>query len=94
MKNTNLKPFMMFGVIIAAILIIGTGFLALMFSGGGDVGSEVAYRGWGPGPWGMGPFMMIFPCLGFIIMPFIMFFFFRTVAGGGGSMSGIGDDEP
>ena len=41
----------------------------------------------------MGPFMMIFPCLGFIIMPFIMFFFFRMVAGGGGPMAGIGDDD-
>ena len=51
MKHTNLKPFMRFGVMIVVVLFIGTGFLAMIFSGGGDVGSGVAYRGWGRGVW-------------------------------------------
>jgi hypothetical protein len=85
MKNTNWKPFMM----IAVMFFIGLGFLAMMFSSGGDVGPGETYRGWGPGMWGMGPFVMIFPCFGLIVMLFMAFFFFRMMAGGGGPMSGM-----
>ena len=86
MKNTNWKPFIMFGLMIGLIFFIGLSVLAVMFSRSGDVGPGTTYGGWWPGMWGMGPFVMIFPC-GFVVMLFVMFF--RMMAGGGGPMSGM-----
>ncbi len=88
MRNSNWRPFIMFGLMIGFMLIIGLGFLGTMFFRSGDVGPQIPQGGWWPGMWGMGPLMMIFPCLGFVMM-LLMFFFFRMMASGGGSLSGL-----
>lgn len=89
MKYTNWKPFMMFGAIIAVIFFIGVSFLAMTFSSSGDAGLGIPPGGWRPGMWGLGPFGLIFPCFGFVMMLFIIFFFFRMMTGEGGPMSGM-----
>ena len=89
MKNTNWKPFVIFGLIIVMIIFMGLAFLGMMISRGGDVGPGPAQEfGW-PGMWSMGPFMMIFPCFGLVMFFFMMFFFFRMMMGGSGPMSGM-----
>ena len=89
MKHTNWRPFIMFGLMIGLIFFIGLGFLGMMFSRSGDVGPGITYGGWWPGMWGLGPFGMIFPCFGLVMILFMIFFFFRMMAGGGGPMSGM-----
>ena len=89
MKNTNWKPFIMFGLMIGLIFFIGLSVLAVMFSRSGDVGPGTTYGGWWPGMWGMGPFVMIFPYFGLVVMFFMIFFFSRMMTGGGGPMSGM-----
>lgn len=89
MRNTNWTPFIMFGLMIGLILFIGLGFLGMMFSRGGDVGPAIPQGGWWPGMRGMGPFGLIFPCIGPVMMLLMMFFFFRRMTGGGGLMSGM-----
>jgi hypothetical protein len=89
MKQTNWRPFIMFGLMIGVMFFIGLAFLAMMFARSGDVGPRIPSGGWWPGMWGLGPFMMIFPCFGLIVMVFMAFFFFRMMAGGGGPMSGM-----
>lgn len=78
----------MFGLMIGVIFFIGLGFLAMMFSRSGDVGPGIPPGGWWPGMWGMGPFGMIFPCFGLVMVLFMLFFFFRMMTGGG-PMSGM-----
>lgn len=89
MRNTNWRPFVMFGLMIGVMLFIGLGFLWMTFSRSGDVGPEIPQGGWWPGILGMGPFGLIFPCFGLVMMLLMMFFFFRRMAGGGGPMSGM-----
>ncbi len=89
MKHTNWRPSIMFGLMIGVIFFIGLGFLGMTFLRSGDVGPGIPQGGWWPGMWGMGPFGMIFPCFGFVMMLFMMFFFFRMMTGGGGPMSGM-----
>ena len=89
MNNTNWKPFIMFGLMIGLICFFGLIFLVMMFSRSGDVSPGGVQGGWWPGMWGMGPFMIIFPCFGLVIILFMLFFGFRMMAGGGGPMSGM-----
>jgi hypothetical protein len=65
----------MFGLMIGFMLIIGLGIVFLGYSRGGGVGPESTFGNWWPGLWGMGPFMLVFPCLGFVMMILMMFFF-------------------
>jgi hypothetical protein len=77
----------MFGLMIGFMLVIGLGIVFLGFFRSDEVGLEIPQGGWWPGMWGMGPLVMIFPCLGLGMM--LLMFFFRMMAGGGGSMSGM-----
>lgn len=70
-------------------LMIGLGFLGMMLSRGGDVGPAIPQGGRWPGMRGMGPFGLIFPGIGPVMMLLMMFFFFRRMTGGGGLMSGM-----
>jgi putative membrane protein len=102
MKNTNWKPFMMGGVIIVMLLFIGLIFVAMMLFRAGSIdsgmmqgGSGMMQGGWWPGMWGIGPFMMIVPCFGVIMILFMAFFFFPMMSDRGGPMSGMMDrSEP
>ncbi len=89
MKHTNWRPFIMFGLMIGVIFFIGLGFLGMMFFRSGDAGPGIPQGGWWPGMWGMGPFGMIFPCFGFVMVLFMLFFFFRMMTGEGGPMVGM-----
>jgi hypothetical protein len=89
MKHTNWRPFIIFGLVIVVLFFIGLGFLVMMFSLSGDAGPGIPAGGWWPGMWGLGPFGLIFPCFGLVMILFMMFFFFRMMAGGGGPMSGM-----
>lgn len=89
MKHTNWRPLIIFGLMIGLIFFIGLGFLGMMFSRSGDVGPGIPPGGYWPGMWGMGPFGLIFPCFGLIMIFFMMFFFFRMMAGGGVPMLGM-----
>lgn len=89
MKHTNWRPFIVVGLMIGVIFLIGLCFLGMMFSRSGDVGPGIPQGGWWPGMWGLGPFGMIFPCFGLVMMLFMMFFFFRLMTGEGGPMSGM-----
>ncbi len=89
MKHTNWRPFIMFGLVISVIFLIGLGFLGMLFFRSGDAGSGILQGDWWPGMWGIGPFGMIFPCFGLVMMICMMFFFFRMMTGGGGPMSGM-----
>ena len=64
----------MFGLMIGFMLIIGLGIVFLGFSRGDDAGPGPTFGNWWPGMWGMGPFVMIFPFLGLVMM-LLMFFF-------------------
>jgi len=86
MKNTNWRPFIMFGLMIGFMLFIGLGFVGILFTRGGDAGLGIPQGSWWPGMWGMGPLWLIFPCFGLVMMLFMMF---RMMAGGGGPMSGM-----
>lgn len=74
MRNTNWRPFIMFGLMISFLLVIGLGIFVPAFSRAGGIGSEAAYGTWWPGV-GMGPFMLVVPCLGFGVVILLMFFF-------------------
>jgi hypothetical protein len=76
----------MFGLMIGFMLIIGLGIVFLGFSRSGDVGTEATFGNWWPGLWGMNPFMLVFPCLGFGMMILMMFFFFSGKGRRGGLM--------
>ena len=78
MIKANWKPFMMFGLMIIMMfgLMIGLMMIIMTMSFGSG-------GGW-TGMWAV----MVIPFLGMLLMPLIMFFFFRRMAGSGGSMSG------
>jgi hypothetical protein len=78
----------MLGLMIGVMFFIGLGFLGMMFSRSGDAGPGIPPGGWWPGMWGLGPFGMIFPCFGFVVVLFMLFFVFRMMTGGG-PMSGM-----
>lgn len=80
---------MMFGMMIGVIFFIGLGFLAMILSRGGEAGPGIRQEGWWPGMWGLGPFGIVFPCFGLVMVLFMMFFFFRMMTGSGGPMSGM-----
>ena len=83
MKHTNWRPFIMFGLMIGVMFFIGLGSLGMMFFRSGDAGPGIPPGGWWPGMWRMGPFGMIFPCFGFVMVLFMLLFFFRMMTGGG-----------
>ncbi len=75
MRNTNLRPLIMFGLMMGLMLVVGLGIVFPVFLRGGELGPSMTNMNWWSGMWGMGPIMLGIPCVGFGFMILMMFFF-------------------